>query len=142
VQAKLLSRTVERATAEDIEHLKVPEKSEVLRILRLRLIDNEPFAIEEAHLPMALCAGLQSRDMENASLHEALRAIGLIPVRARYSISNASPQASELALLEIDTTRPVLCTRWISFLSDGTPIESVRSVQRNESYEFDVAIDH
>jgi len=142
VGSKLLEQTVIPASAEDAETLQIAAGSDVLVIGRLRLVDAVPFAIESAHLPLDLCCGLIGRDLENGSLHETLRSLDLAPVRAKCSFGHGLPRDEEIALLGLERDRPVLRTRWISFLANGTPIENVHSVLRSESYEFDVSIDH
>ena len=137
---KLLEREVTQATEEDASELHREPGSRILVIRRLRLRSGKPIAIEDAHLPMDLCSMVLNADVERESLHGALRSIGLGPTRARYYLKAGIASRQESETLDIATGAPMLRTYWTSFLSDGTPIEYVRTALSGGSYEFEFSL--
>lgn len=116
--------------------LHVDDGAEIITILRLRLADDEPLALEELHIPSALVPGLTAADLENSSFYELLR--------ERFTISlNHSVQTIEPALLDAEEAKvlgvpeqsPALLFERTSSGADGVPFEFVRSVYRGDRYK-------
>ncbi|MEN2982270.1 MAG: GntR family transcriptional regulator [Thermus sp.] len=102
----------------------------VLRLLRLRLADGEPMALERASLPLWAL-----EEAPEGSLYQALEARGLRPVRALQRL-RAVAAREEARLLEVEPGSPLLYLERVSYLADGRPIEYVRSWYRADRYEL------
>ncbi len=109
----------------------------VLRITRLRTADDEPLALQEAHLPTRL-AELSVAALERVgSLYRSLEAqFGVKPVRARQTISARLPSRSESAALGIGKDVPVLALERTTFDVEERPFEYVRSAYRGDRYRM------
>jgi GntR family transcriptional regulator len=130
---------VERRSAgrEAGQALGVSPASELLVIRRLRMVDEEPVAIQVAHLAPQL-AGLSLDRLEQlGSLYATLKQqFGVTPFRARQTISARLPTRQEMELLGITRDSPVLALERTSFASDGQPFEYVQSAYRGDSYRL------
>lgn len=117
--------------------LNVAASDEVLVIRRLRLVDDEPVAIQVAHLaPQFKELSLETLE-QLGSLYAALRQqFGIVPFRARQTISARLPQRREVELLGIKPDSPLLALERTSFASDGEPFEYVQSAYRGDSYRL------
>jgi GntR family transcriptional regulator len=117
--------------------LGTPSSTEVLVIRRLRLVDQQPVAIQVAHLAPQL-TGLSLETLgQLGSLYATLKQqFGVAPFRARQTISARLPTRQEMELLEITHENPVLALERTSFASDGQPFEYVQSAYRGDSYRL------
>ena len=81
----------------------------VLRVVRLRTVDDEPIAIERIHLPHALVAGLGPDDMESGNFYQFLRTRFGVDVRsATQSIEPTVTDEIEAELLNVPQHAPAL----------------------------------
>lgn len=111
--------------------------AKVLRLMRLRLADGEPMAIETTHLPLSRFRGLRKHVSAGGSLYAALRdQYGVEMERAEETIETSLAGPQEAELLGADVGMPVLLLSRHSFGADGKPVEYVRSIYRGDRYKF------
>ena len=121
------------------EKLKLPDKTAVTRLERLRLAEDEPMAIETCHIPVALCPGLAERNLEGVSLYDLLRLEYRVDVQwAQQSFEASSATSGEARLLGIKRGAPVLRTERLTFDATGRPVEYAISVYRGDRYKLNV----
>ena len=102
---------------------------QVARLVRVRLADEEPLAVERAAIAHATCPIRRWR----SSLYAALRDRGLAPTRALQHLRATGDDARRLG---IPAGSPVMATVRHGYLADGRPIEFTRSVYRGDRYDF------
>jgi len=68
----ILDFNIVKCTLNIAESLQVEVGSEVLKICRLRLADEEPFALETSYLPYSMCYGLTALEVQNNGLYSSL----------------------------------------------------------------------
>lgn len=137
--SRLLDVGTLRADAELAARLGLPTGGRVLRLVRLRLADDEPLALETAHLPARRFADLSRRLRADPSLSlyrllEEEYAIRLADADERIGTVLAEPQPA--SLLRIDVGSPVLRMARLSWDQDGMPVEYVLSLYRGDRFEF------
>ena len=123
------------------DRLRLAPDEQLARIERLRLADGEPMALETSYVPLSLCPGLLSIDLENRSLYEVLQSV----FRLRFGSATqtiaaevAPPgTASTLGLAPGDA---MLVMERTTLLDDGRPVEFVRSWYRGDRYHFAVRL--
>src|ERR1035438_1490386 len=98
------SRVLDQFEAEADQHvsdaLRLPPKSRVLILKRLRLAGAEPLGVQIAHIPATLVPGLHLAD--GMSLYEVLQTqYHLYPAKARETYVAALADSSTAQLLEI-----------------------------------------
>ncbi len=110
------------ADAEAARALGVGERTEVHRLVRVRLVDGEPVALETTEIPVVLVPNLFAlADFGRDSLYAALRGEGIVPTTAEQTLAAAHPDPSTAVALKITTTTPVLTLtrRTASTSADG-----------------------
>ncbi len=138
--SRLLELGVVSAEPDVAEALRCRAGADVLRVARLRTADDAPLALQLAFLRSSL-ASLTVDDLEvDGSLYRALeRRFGVLPQRARQTITARLPTRRERVLLEIGSHEPVLGLERTTFDPDDLPFEFVRSAYRGDRYR--VALD-
>ncbi|MGO0603001.1 GntR family transcriptional regulator [Brevibacterium linens] len=132
----ILSFDVAEAGAHIARRLHISEDDDVIAILRLRLADDEPIALEELHVPSALVPGLSPGDLEDQSFYDLLRRN--FGIRLNHSVQTIEPtllDAGEAQHLGVEELSPALLFERISRGADDRPFEFVRSVYRGDRYK-------
>ena len=105
----------------------------VARIVRLRLADGEPMAIERASLPTDI---LPNPLAVETSLYEVLERDGFRPVRALQSISAINIPQKDAELLAVPVGDAGLRIERTSYLETGRVAEFTQSLYRGDAYNF------
>jgi GntR family transcriptional regulator len=125
------------ASKEIASALQLEPKTRVLNLVRLRLAEGIPLAIESAFLPERLCPDLLSHDFASESLYDVLRnQYGWKLVRAKQTVEARLAVGEEITLLRLQPPAPILALERITFVSENLPIEYVRSQYRGDRYKF------
>ena len=135
--SSVLSFEVELAGAHIARRLHLQEGAEIIMILRLRLADGEPLALEELHVPSCLVPGLSAQDLENGSFYELLRE--RFGIELNHSVQTIEPtliDADEAKTLGVPELSPALLFERTSRGADEVPFEFVRSVYRGDRYKI------
>ncbi len=116
--------------------LRLPPETPVLCVARLRLVDDEPMAVECAHFAFPGMEELLALPLEG-SLYELLRErFRLIPSEAIQEFEARLAVDDELPLLKIVAGTPVLTLARTTFDAATRPFEYVQSVYRSDRYRF------
>src|SRR5271157_2546754 len=130
----LWQRTVE-ADAKVADALRLPAKSSVFVLKRVRLADGQPMSVQTAHIPAAFVPGLEVT--EDVSLYEVLqRRYHLYAARARETYFVAAADTTAAALLGIAAGAPVFMAERVTLLPNEKPFEFVQSVVRGDHYSI------
>lgn len=113
--------------------LKLGEDEQALHLVRLRLADGKPVALQSAYLPYRLVAGLEQEDLRHQSLYTVLREKYYINPAWTEAEMEAMPAAAEEAHhLQVEKGDPVLVVRGLTFTDSFEIVESVRTVYRGK----------
>lgn len=133
--SRLLEAVVVPAALELANVFNVDVGSPLVRISRVRLVDDLPVAIETSYILRRLCPELETHDFERGSLYATLREVySLFPATARQAIEAAMPTAEERRLLDLPLHTPVLRMSRVTRVSDGTVFEFARATYRGDRY--------
>jgi GntR family transcriptional regulator len=100
-----------------------------VHLVRLRLADQRPVAVQSAYLPARMFPGLETENLEDRSLFEVLRRKYFVhPVWTEAAVEASSSTAEQARLLEIKTGEPVLIVRGLTFTDSFDVVETVRTV--------------
>jgi GntR family transcriptional regulator len=136
-QSRVLASGVVRADEGIAAKLRIAAGARVFRLERLRTGDDEPLAIQTAHIPLSLCPGLAGESFESGSLYSTLeRKYGLVPVSAHERHWAALVERGQARLLNVRVGSPGLCAERVAFLGDGRPLEYTCSVMRADRYQI------
>lgn len=138
----VLSARALPAAGEMAARLGVAEGATINHLLRLRLADGVPVALEAAHVAESLAPGLiGAADFAAESLYATLkRRYGILPVEAEQSFQASAATESDAAILHVEAGAPVLRLTRLSLSGEGRPIEFVQSVYRGDRFTMRVRL--
>ncbi len=113
--------------------LSLANGEKILRLVRLRLADGKPVAIQTSYLPNKIVPGLEDRDLTNRSLFAILRQEYYIYpawTEAEFEATRAEP--GQASLLCVTPGDPVLIVRGLTYTDSFETVESVETVYRGE----------
>jgi GntR family transcriptional regulator len=126
------------------QRLQIALNSPVCALKRLRFANQQPLAIETAHLPHAVCPNLLSRyDFAHESLYRVLQdAYSIRLAHAEQTFRADLADSTERRLLNMADGTPHLVLRVtrVTFDSADQPIEYVSSAYHGAYYEFQVSL--
>jgi GntR family transcriptional regulator len=135
--SKVLEFTTVQAGARVGRRLHISPAAEITYIARLRLVDDEPMAIEYLHVPAALVPGLRAEDMESGDFYDFLRERHGVRVHeAVQSIEPTVTNEEEARLIGVPVLSPALLFERLTKDSTGRPVEYVHSVYRGDRYRI------
>lgn len=135
--SRVLSQEMHPASETVARHLQIPPETPVLRLKRVRLVNNEPLALETAYLNFDGCEGLLTESFKNQSLYEVLSIrYRITPFRAEQEHEASIVRPGEASLLNLRTGSPVMLISRTTYDGNSRPFEFVRSVYRGDKYRF------
>lgn len=109
------------------------EKFILLR--RVRTIDGNPVAVEDAYLPARLYPTATRVMFEGASLYEEMTATwGIVPTWTDALFEPTTATAEEAELLKVEEGSPILAVWRVTVTDTDQAIEYVRSVYRGDGF--------
>ncbi|MCE0487391.1 GntR family transcriptional regulator [Ornithinimicrobium sediminis] len=141
LRSEVRQLTVEPADADISQRLRVPPNTPVIRIARLRYVDDEPWVYTVSHVPFALAPGLLKEDLTDQSLYHLLQErFGLQIQRSDRTVEaqQADPQLAKD--LQIKAGDAVLKLGSVSFTADGVPMETFVAYHRGDRSRFEVSL--
>lgn len=119
--------------------LEVEVGTPVAKLVRLRLIDGIPLAVDTSLLPLALFPDLIRDDHSQGSLYTLLtEKYGTEPVRAREFFEPVLINAFEAEVLHVPIGSAAMLAERIAYSAADIPIEFNRSVLRGDICRFSI----
>jgi len=137
--SRVVDRGVRFPSPDEAVALALTGGEQVTFLVRVRLADGEPLALEHATVPERV---LPDPAAVGESLYAALQARGVAPVRALQRLRAAMASARDAAHLGIASGSAVMATVRHGYLADGTPVEFTRSTYRGDRYDFIAEMRH
>lgn len=116
--------------------LRLPAASRVVNLIRVRLADRIPMALESTVLPPDF-ASVLAADLVQGSLHALLAAMGRVPTVAACRISARPATSREATQLELKRNVPVLVEDRVIADEHRVPIERTTTVYDAKRYDID-----
>ncbi len=102
--------------------LRLPGDGEVLRVTRLNLADDDPFAIVTVWVPGSLGAHLSRADVERSTFYELLPGLGVEPGRVVQTITAVAATREEARRLRVPSGSPLLACRRVTYDRAGRAV--------------------
>jgi len=113
--------------------IKVKPDELVLHLVRLRMADNLPVAIQSSYLPSHLVPGLEKEDLNNKSLFAVLnQEYYIYPYWTEAEVEAVSATSEEAHQLGLKPHDPLLVVRGLTFTESFEIVESVRTAYRSK----------
>lgn len=110
----------------------------LIAVLRLRLADGLPMALEQVYLVAGL-VDLAHLDTAS-SLYEQLRDAGVTITRATQTIDAVNLDAEQGHYLDQAVGAAALRVQRVNFTDRGTPFEHAETIYRGDRYSFDIVV--
>ena len=136
---EVLALDVRPATDALAHALGVPDGTEVTHLERLRYAGDEPLALMQNVLPVAVLA-LKEEDLRTHGLYELLRAAGREPRMATEVIGARAAGAAEARTLQEPRGAPLLTMTRTAWDSSGQAVEYGSHVYRASRYSFELSL--
>jgi GntR family transcriptional regulator len=138
---KILDQKWVNITSEVAERLHVPAKSQVYRIRRLRLANNEPIGAHTAYVPSPFAELIDHDALKEGESTLYLRNVAQIKnSRAYRSIEAIAATENDAKSLSIIVGSPVLQIERVSIAADGTPIEFLQARYRGDRFKYQITL--
>jgi DNA-binding GntR family transcriptional regulator len=138
---KVLHQEVGPANEKVARFLEIEPGAQVIDILRLRSINEEPIQLVTTYIPYEICPGLATVDLTDLSLYEFLeKECGIFIAKGRRYIEAVLATDVEAQLLGIERGSPLLMLDSISFSESERPIEYYHALHRGDRSRFEVEL--
>jgi GntR family transcriptional regulator len=113
--------------------LKLGPQDQVFHLVRLRMADGKPVAIQDSYVSCKLCPGVELEDFTNRSLFALLREKYFVyPTWTEVDIEALPASEEEARWLRIKTGEPVLVVKGKTFTDSFEVIEKVCTIYRGK----------
>ena len=135
--SRVLRQEIYPASDATAQELQIPPQTPIFCLERVRLANDEPLALEIAHLNFDGCDGLLEVDFENQSLYAVLAArYGITPFQAEQEHEASVARPLEAKLLQLQLGDPVMHIYRVTYDTDRHPFELTQCVYRGDKYRF------
>ncbi|WP_421383568.1 GntR family transcriptional regulator [Bacillus salacetis] len=136
--SQLINFEIIPATNDIARELGIQEYGPVYEIQRIRMADDMPMALETNYISANFIKGL-TEQIVNQSLYAYIEeTLDLKIDHASQVIESSIADEMEAEFLKIQEGSPIMLIQRNTFLSDGTPVEYVRSSYRGDRYKFKI----
>jgi GntR family transcriptional regulator len=139
---QVLEQKIVPASPKLADTLALETEAPLIKLIRLRFVQDEPIVLVTSYLPYDLCPRLIEADLRQQSLYAFLkREYGLSVARGQRFIDAVVANEQEANLLQTEKGAPLLRLESVSYLEDGRPLEYFHGVWRGDRSRFEVEID-
>ncbi|MFC8829529.1 GntR family transcriptional regulator [Streptomyces sp. NPDC057137] len=132
----VLRQIVEAASLDEADRLGVPAGTPLLRLERVRLLNDVRIAVDRTVIPADLAPSLATKDFSSASLFEELRAQGVELSRSEATIEARTADERLAAQLELAVGAPVLVLDQTIQTPDQRPVLASTVEYSGERYRL------
>lgn len=128
-----------KADAKLSKRLQIEEGEEVVEIVRIRLTDGKPVALERSYLPSYLFPGIENEDLENNSLYRLLESkYSIRPGHSSKTLELTRATLKEAQLLNTTASASLFLLLGIVFSEENQVMEYVESLFLGDRFRFQV----
>ena len=120
--AKVLSVEVGPARQEEAARLRINVGDDVLRLQRVRTLDDEPVMLERSCFSGVVAEHILAMDLTTGSITEQLTALGFVHAHGDHLIDAVAATTLEAGLLGVRRSSPLLRQRWLASSPTGQPL--------------------
>ncbi|HSK86820.1 MAG TPA: GntR family transcriptional regulator [Anaerolineales bacterium] len=138
---RVLHQDVIPASEKVARFLDISPGDQVIDILRLRFINDEPIQMVTTYVPFEMCPALATVDLTNRSLYKFLETeCGIFIAKGQRYVEAVLANEMEAELLGIERGAPLLMLDSISFSDGNRPIEYYHALHRGDRSRFEVEL--
>jgi GntR family transcriptional regulator len=134
---RVLRQQEESAGPSVARRLRIPEGSPVIRLSRLRIVDNEPLMIETSFLPLERFPDLLSDDFALRSLYDVISArYGVTVSELDQALEPVLMTEYEASLLDSSAGSPAMLLEVIAYDAQDDPFEFSKAIVRGDKSKY------
>jgi GntR family transcriptional regulator len=136
---KVLSVKTEKADSEVAKALDIEAGTPVVRIERLKIVDEQPYIYELSYVSEDLCPDLERKflDWKTKLIYEILQSeYSLQLSRTKMTIEPTILNLLEARLLDSHEGAPAMLWRRVTFTNEGKPAEFYKAVVRGDRFKY------
>ncbi|MFJ5265614.1 GntR family transcriptional regulator [Streptomyces sp. NPDC088387] len=118
----VLHQDVQPASLDDADRLQLPAGTPLIRLVRVRMLNNVRVAMDRTLFPESIAPGVIGVDFTTASLFEELHERGVEPSRSVTTIEARSADDVLAGHLGLEPAAPILVLDQVVFGLENTPI--------------------
>jgi GntR family transcriptional regulator len=129
------------AAKEIAQILQISEGEPVIKLHRLRFLDDEPVVVVTTYIRKLLCPGLLDEDLKDQSLYRVLQEkYNLVVAEGIRTIESINASFALAQLLHVPEGAAVSVLKSAGYLSNGIPLEYFISWHRGDRSRFQVKL--
>jgi GntR family transcriptional regulator len=141
VITQVIEQVLEPAELEVAANLELEPLAPVVKLVRLRFVEDEPIVLVSSYLPYESCRELIHADLERGSLYAFLeQECGLTIARGSRQIEAVQANEAEAGTLQVGIGSALIRLRSVSYTPDDTPLEYFDALFRGDRSRFEVEI--
>jgi GntR family transcriptional regulator len=141
--SKVVTQELSRVNEKLQKVLKLKTDEMAIHIVRIRMADDQPVALQSTYLPASLCPGLESQDLSSTSLYSILLEKYYVhPAWTEAKVEVSAATEEEAGFLQIEKNDPVLIIKGLTFTDSFEIIESVLTVYRGKDLSLYIGRQH
>ncbi len=141
VMNQVLEQSLEPADSDVATNLELEPMAPVVKLVRLRFVEEEPIVLVVSHLPYEMCRDVVKADLQHGSLYAFLEEkCGLTIGRGWRRIEAIAADEQAAALLAVDIGSPLIRLKSVSYTPEGVPLEYFDALFRGDRSRFEVEI--
>jgi GntR family transcriptional regulator len=134
---RVLRQQREPASPSVARRLQVPEGAPVMRLARLRIVDNEPLMIETSFLSLQRFPDLLNDDFAVRSLYDLISArYGVTVAELDQTLEPVLMTEYEASLLDSSAGSPAMLLEVIAFDGNDRPFEFSKAIVRGDKCQY------
>jgi GntR family transcriptional regulator len=138
---RVLHQNVVPATDKVARFLTVPVGEQVVDLLRVRSLNDEPIQLTTSYIPLSICPALATVDLTNRSLYEFMETqCGVFIAKGKRYVEAVLANEAEAAILGIERGAPLLMLDSISYSENGQVVEYYHALHRGDRSRFEVEL--
>jgi GntR family transcriptional regulator len=127
------------ATVNIARHLEMASGDPVAKLVRLRLANETPLAVDTSYIPLTLFPGILEDDLDQIALYDLMAGkYDVEPIRAREFLEPTLINETEAQVLGVPAGMAAMLIERIAYGSGDIPLEFNKSVIRGDMCRFSI----
>ncbi|WP_409293775.1 GntR family transcriptional regulator [Peribacillus sp. SCS-26] len=135
ITSKVIRFEVQFPSEEVAAHLAVDITTPVYYLIRLRLVDGEPYVLEKTYMPTTLIPGINDEILHSSIYDYIINKLELTIAGSHRKIRASKSEKLDQEHLECQSDDPILEVEHVGFLNNGVPFEYSFSRHRYDKFE-------
>jgi len=139
VQSRVLEQLIAAPSPRVAARLQLFADEDVVKIVRLRFLDELPLLLETSFIPARLCPGLAQAELAAHSLYELLdRTYGIRLGRSHQTLEATLANEYEQSLFTIQPGAAMILLEGVAYSEAEQPVEYFKTIYRGDRFKFEL----